>query len=54
MNASTQQYDRIAQAEQALKDAGFVRNDKMGCWLGPDSKRAKVMRDDATKNFIFL
>lgn len=53
MNTSTDiQHDRLAVAEQSLKDAGFVRDSKQAIWFRADDfKRAKVIRDETTKKF---
>jgi hypothetical protein len=55
MNAPTTiQYDRIVQAEKALIDGGFVRDNRNAIWVNDAGQRAKVMRDNVTKKFYIL
>jgi hypothetical protein len=45
-------YPRIAQAEQAILDAGYVRNNQRSVWVNPERKTAKVMREEPGKFYI--
>lgn len=47
-----QPYDRVAQAEQALKNAGYQRNASAAMWIDGAGKRAKVVRGDNGKFYI--
>jgi hypothetical protein len=51
---TTVQYDRIVQAEKALTDGGFVRDNRAAIWVNDAGQRAKVMRDEVTKKFYVL
>lgn len=45
-------YARIALAEKAITDAGYVRDNQRHLWISPDGKTAKVMREAPGKFFV--
>jgi hypothetical protein len=46
-------YPRIAQAEQAITDAGYVRDSQKHVWVNRDTgKTAKVVREEPGKFYI--
>lgn len=45
-------YPRIAQAEQAIIDAGYVRDKQRHVWVRADGKTAKVMREEPGKFYV--
>ena len=51
-DAFTVYYPRIAQAEQAITDAGYVRDSRRHVWVNMAGKTARVIREEPGKFFI--
>ena len=47
-------YGTVAAAEQAIKDAGYVRNNLRSMWTNPAGRTAEVMRDDTKEKDKFF
>lgn len=45
-------YATVAQAEQAILDAGYARNAQRALWVNAAGKTAKVMREEPNKFYV--
>jgi hypothetical protein len=52
MTADRVYYDRIAKAEQAIIDAGYMRDSQRHQWVNWKGQTTKVMREEPGKFYV--